>query len=108
MQNDRIKLSTLRLSRKSISYSQDYRKYVFPIGFCVNLNTDYMPLNILKHEKKIRSNIFIFKSLFTDKVSWKYCHQVARYDTWLLGRPYLNALNKSDRMVIFAIRFTQF
>ena len=51
MQNYKIQLSTLRLSRKSNSFSHNYRNYVFPIGFNVNLNTDYLPLKFLKHEK---------------------------------------------------------
>jgi len=63
MQNYKIQLSTLRLFRKSISFSQNYRKYVIPIGFNVNFNTDYLPLNFLKHEKTF-GQTFLFLNAY--------------------------------------------
>jgi len=53
----------LRLSRKSISFSQNHRKYVFTIGFSVNLKTDYLLLNFLKH-KKTFSQTFLFLNVY--------------------------------------------
>ena len=63
MQNYKIQLSTLRLSRKSISVSHNYRKYVFPIGFNVKLNTDYLSLNFLKHEETL-GQTFLFLNVY--------------------------------------------
>ena len=69
MQNDKIQLSTLRLSRKSNSFSHNYRNYVLPIGFNVNFITDYLPLNFLKHKKNLGQTFFNFEYLSTDKDS---------------------------------------
>ena len=63
MQNHIIQLSTLRLSRKSNSFSHNYRNYVFVVGFNVNLNTDYLPLKFLKHEQTF-GQTFLFVNVY--------------------------------------------
>ena len=63
MQNHKIQLSTFRLSRKSNSFSHNYRNYVFPIGFNVNSNTDYLLLNFLK-DKRYSGQTFLFLNVY--------------------------------------------
>ena len=63
MQNYKTQLSTLRLYRKSNSFSHNYINYVYPIGFNVNLNMDYLSLNFLKHEKAF-GQTFLFLNVY--------------------------------------------
>ena len=46
-----------------LKLTQRKQKSVFFIGFNVNLNTDYLPLKILKHEKKF-GQTFLFLNVY--------------------------------------------